>query len=303
MPKVEVQQFSEGEFKTYNQLSCPFCPSQIGFLGDVIDKELECPSCKKKFSFDDGFIERIATTKLEVHRMIATRLGVIQIGNAKIKAGECSIIKFKKPFFKVSIVLLTDSEGTIHDTIETDDYLVSTINLTNDGFQLISSRKNSFDGDIHVGWMASGAESDRKVPVWHIFLQNAIDLLNKAEYGATIVMSMMAFDSYRDKLFSEILSTKHALPKDLTGRIVTSAKFGRKDFLGYWMKNLLGKSFTEECPLNGDLKKFGDMRNAIVHPSQHDLNEGDLNYENAEKCLEVSIQSIKWINDLKLGKV
>lgn len=140
------------------------------------------------------------------------------------------------------------------------------------------------------------------MPIWHVFLQNSFDLLNKAEYGAAIVMVMTTFDCYLDDLLVGVLSKKYGLDQEFSDKIVLSPKFGRDEFLSYWLKNLLGKSFTAECPLNEKMKEFADMRRRLVHPTSEGVDKENLTDEKAKECIDVMIKSIKWINDLKLGK-
>jgi hypothetical protein len=311
MPERKVQEpteedfrrLSEVQFKLYNNLRCPFCSVGIGFGEDVVGKSVECPKCKKRFSFEDGFIEHLAAIPLTFHRILCTRLGLLQSGRTTVKIGELQTAKFTKPFFKLSGVYLTDPEGRIYDTLETDDYVVMPVQLANDGFRILSSGKNYHSREVTVNWIASGSRGDLEIPIWHIFLQNTIDLLNKGEYATAIVMAITTFDCYLDDLLVDILSTKHGLPEDLVKRIVLSPKFGRDEHLSYWMKSLLGKSFTEDCPMNDALKEFADMRRDLVHPPSKRVDEKVLTEKKAEECIDVVIKSIKWINDLRLGKL
>lgn len=303
MSEIGAHDFPDMEFKLYNQIQCPFCSLMIEFREDIVGKDVECFKCKKKFWFDDGFIERIANTPVFLHNLLATRLGLLQSGETTLRIGESIRINFKKPFFKVSRVFLVDSEGHTYDTIETADYVVACVQVTNEGFLVVCSKKRNVDTEVPINWIASGAESNRPIPVWHIFLQNSLDLLAKAEYGAVMVMAMMTFDSYLHQLLSERLRIKHALPQDLVNRIIMSPKFGRNEFLGYWLQSLFGKSFTKECLYNDDLKEFANMRVAIVHPTQQGLDESKLTFENAEKCIEIALKSIQWLSHLKLGLV
>jgi hypothetical protein len=303
MGQINPLGLTEAQFKTYNQLRCPFCSMQLGFGDDILAKEvIDCPSCHGKFAYDDGFIERIVNIPVTFHFVWSLRLGMFQVGSATFKLGEIVNIKFKKPFFKVSGVFLVDAQGKFHDMIETDDYLIACVSLTNEGFQIVSSEKKpTATRQVSLNWSASGAESGTKIPVWHIFLQNTIDLLAKGEYAAVIVMAMMTFDSYLDGLLVEKLCSKHSLPEDFVNRLVMSPKFGRGDFLGYWLKNLFGKSFTKDCTYNDELKKFADMRLAIVHPTPKGFDESKLDFQSAQRCIEVTTKSIQWLSHLKLG--
>lgn len=312
MPEVKAQKLTEEGFarlseiqiKLYNNLRCPFCSVGIGFGEDVVGKNVECPKCKNKFSYEDGFIEQLAATPLTFLRTFCTRLSVIQTGRIAVKIGELRTVKFAKPFFKLSGVYLTDSEGRIYDdALETDDHTIMPVQFTNDGFRILSSSKNDHSGEVTVNWIASGSRGELEVPIWHIFLQNTIDLLNKGQYAAVIVMAITTFDCYLDELLTEVLSRKHGLPEDLVKRIVLSPKFGRNEHLSYWLKSLLGKSFTEDCPLNDGLKEFADARRDLVHPPPKGAHETMLTERKAEECIDVVIKSIKWINDLKSGKL
>jgi len=304
---MSVPELPEGPFKTYNQLKCPYCSVKISFgtSVDVVGNDVECVSCHKKFSFEDGFVENIADIPIHVLKLLGLRLGMMQLGSTEIHVGEMVRVKFKKPFFKVSGVFLLGPEDVCvaPDTMETEDYVIVAAHPTKEGFHLLSSGKSPHRDVVTVLWIATGTESDREVPLWHIFLQTSVDLLNKEEYSTVIVMAMMTFDCYLDRLLADTLCSKHGLAEDLANRIVMSPKFGRDEFLGYWLKNLFGKSFTEECDLNEKLKGYGEMRNRIVHPSKDGFDEQNLTLERAEDCIGVVIKSIKWVNDLKLGKL
>jgi len=293
----------EGQFEAYNQIQCPFCHMTLGFGEDIVGKDMiECSSCKKQFSYDDGFVERIANLPLGHLFVFSSRLGAFQIGKTSLNVGEFRDIIFSKPFYKVSGAFLVDSQGQVRESIETSDYSITGINLSNTGFRLISSKSNpNFQGIVDCSWIASGAASNRKIPAWHIFFQNMIDLLVKAEYGTVIVMAMMTLDSYLDNILLKNLTTQHKLPEELANRIILSPKFGRNEFLGVWLKALFGKSFTENCEYNTELKEFATMRVAIVHPTQEGLDETKLTFETAQKCIDVTVKSIKWLCYLKLG--
>ncbi|MGA2785863.1 MAG: hypothetical protein ABSF09_14330 [Candidatus Bathyarchaeia archaeon] len=96
MPEAKVEKISDDgfallstkEIKLYNNLVCPSCSISIGFGEDVVGKDVQCVKCNNTFSFEDGFIEKLAVTPVRFLRAFPARLCVLQLGRVTIKIGE-----------------------------------------------------------------------------------------------------------------------------------------------------------------------------------------------------------------------
>ena len=285
----------------HQNVECPKCGSTIGFGVKVVNENVTCPSCNLRFHYDDGLLTRLSKLPFGVIFVMPIRMGFIQTGKASIHLGEMQQVKFQRPFHQVSAIFFTDDKGKLMEFYEDNEMVASPIEVGKTGFRLISSKKNLLKSAEakEVDWWAAGSETDELVPVWHIFLQNAIDLIRKEEYAAAIVASIMSFDAY----LAEILVTgmrQKALSRDFIKRTILSERHGRNERLSIWLQEFFGKKFTES-PYNDSLKRASDLRNKIVHPSVDGFDERSLTPETTVEVFTTVIKSMKWISDLKRG--
>ena len=283
----------------HQNVECPKCGSTIGFGAKIVNQNVVCPGCNEPFHYDDGLLARLSKVPFHVLFLLPIRMGFIQSGRVSLTPGEIHEIKFQKPFHKVSTIILTNARGNIMEIYEDNEMVATPISPSENGFFLATSKKDPLSnlGAREVNWWAAGSESDEQVPVWHIFLQNAIDLIRKEEYPASVVVSLMSFDAYLSELLAVRMREKGLSPEFMKSTIL-SGRYGRYERLSTWLKEFFGKSFSES-PYNESLKKFSDLRNRIVHPSVEGFDEKEITQEIAINAFEIVIKSMKWMSDLK----
>jgi len=290
-------------------VTCPNCRKGIGFGVDIIGKEnIVCPNpnCKYVFSYDDGFIENI-TAFVEGNSSILFSLpicaGVIEIDSVEVEIGKIKEVLFKTHFFKVYDVLLTTDESEkptfMDNRLILNDAVFVPIGVTEKRFYVFSStlKENNLRKETHIKYVAIGRDSRvEKIPIWHKFLQNVIDLIRKNEYGMAIVQTIATFDAFFDDFLARQLKIRRHYDLGTIQNILE--KRSRREKLFYYLHYVTGQTF-EDSPYNKELKTIADLRDKIVHPKEYKLNEADLTKEKALWALENIIKSIKWINDTK----
>jgi len=287
-------------FRLHQSVKCPNCGSQIGYGQKIINQQLTCPSCKKNFHYNDGFTELLATIPAGVLFFLPVRVGLLQTGTVKIKVGELEEVIFGQPFYRISNVFFTTKDLRIYEVTQIDNVLISAPVVEKDRFVILSSRLPGTigPGELEIKWYAIGSESDEPIPVWHIFVQNSIELIKKQEFGASIVLSVVAFDAFLSEFLTNILMNKFGFSSNLVKRTLLSHKYNRQERLSYWLEELTGKRFSKS-PYNEEMKRVADLRNKIVHPELEKFDEKELSKDEAVTALEIVLKSIKWINDLK----
>lgn len=173
------------------------------------------------------------------------------------------------------------------------------IGVTEKGFYVFSSALNETDllKEIQIEYVAIGKDSRlEKIPIWHKFLQNVIDLIRKKEYGMAIVQAIATFDAFFDDFLARQLKISRNYDLDRIQNILE--KRSRREKLFYYLHYVTGQTF-EDSPYNKELENIADLRNKIVHPKEYKFNEADLTEEKALKSLETVIKSIKWVNGTK----
>ncbi len=294
-------------------VTCPNCGVGIGFGVDIVGKEnITCPSCKHVFSYNDGFIENITDLVERSGSSILFSLpicaGVIEIDSVEVKIGKIKEVLFKTHFFKVYDALLTIGESQKRHTIIDNrlilnDSMFVPIRVTEKGFYVFSSALNETDllKETRIKYVAIGRDSRvEKIPIWHKFLQNVIDLIRKKEYGMAIVQTIATFDAFFDDFLAKQLKIRRNYDLDTIQNILE--KRSRREKLFYYLHYVTGQTF-EDSPYNKELKDIVDLRDKIVHPKEYRFNEADLTEEKALKSLETIIKSIKWVNDTKNRKI
>lgn len=284
-------------FKLHRQVMCPNCKAQMGYGTDIINKkDIKCPKCQTIFSYDDGFIEFLATKPIDSLFLFPIYSGVEEIGPFKIRVGKATEVRFKTSFYEIYNI-------KFGRPVETDEKLfeqitLASVDISKDGFIVISSSFNDsiINQEIEIAYIASGRDFFEDVPIWHRFLQGSINSIGSQRYGMAIVESISAFDAFFDEFLMDQLMEKRGYSVECVRQIAT--RYNRRDKLFYFLFYVTRKSF-EDSPYNEDLKHFADLRNKIVHPKKYEFKESDLTKEEAMKALETVIKGIKWVNDTK----
>jgi len=282
-------------------IKCPNCKVGIGYGTDIINKQdIECPKCHSIFSHNDGFIEYLATTPIDVLFFLPICAGVIEHRNLKIKVGKATKVRFKTPFYETYGVDFGKIEGKTDEKLF-EQIIFAPIEVSKDGFALVSSSFNEsiINQEIEIIYFAKGRDYLENVPIWHRFLQSTINSIKTQQYGMAIVESMSTFDAFFDEFLSNQLVQKRGYSLELVRRIVET--YNRRDKLFYVLFYITGKTF-EDSPYSKDLEDIANLRNKIVHPKEYKFKESDLTEENAMKALETVIKSIKWVNDTKRAR-
>jgi len=287
---------------------CPKCGAQFSFGKSMIGEEsITYPHCKYVLSYDDGFIEYIArlveVSGSSIFFSLPICAGIMEMKTTKVKVGKIKEVLFKIPFRQVYDVLLTKSGSKelqiVNNRLILKEAMFVPDGITEKGFYVFSSALKESDilKEIEISYIASGRDSKvEKIPIWHKFLQNVIDLIRKKEYGMAVVQSMATFDAFFDDFLSRQLKSKRQYSSDRIKNILE--KKSRRDKLFYYLHYVTGKTF-EDSPYNEDLHVVADLRNRIVHPKEYEFNEGELKEENALKSLETVIKSMRWVNKTK----
>lgn len=276
---------------------CSKCKVIIDYGSDIINKEdIECPECHNVFSYDDGLIEFLSNTKIDLIVLFPICAGVIESSGFRTKVGKTTKVQFKTPFYEVYSV-------DFGRPIETDEKLFQQIiftptEVTNKGFVVVSSSRNEslVNQEIEIAYTAMGRDFLESVPIWHRFLQGTINSIKAQQYGMAIVESVITFDAYFDEFLMTQLEKKRGYSSKCVRRIVET--YDRRDKLYYFLFYVSGKTF-EGSPYDKDLKDIADLRNKIVHPKEYTFNESVLTEDDAMKAVETVIKSIKWVNDTK----
>lgn len=258
--------------------------------------KIKCDHCGHIFSHDDGFIEFLANQTINALLSMPIYSGVIEIDNFKINVGKAVKVRFKTHFreiYDINFPRPVETAEELFDQIILRPYKVST-----EGFIAVSSSFNDLmiNKEIKVGYGVSGRDSMKNVPIWHRFLQGAINSIDSQQYGMTIVESISAFDAFFDEFLMNQLKDNRGYKLDRVKQIVKTCN--RQDKLFYYLFYITEKTF-EDSPYNKDLRDIASLRNMIVHPKEYNFEESDLTNENAVKALETVIKSIKWVNDTK----
>jgi len=278
-------------------IKCPNCKVGIGYGTDIINKEdIECPQCHRTFSYDDGFIEFLATTSTDVLFIFPICAGVMESGNLKIKVGKTTKVRFKTPFYEIYRINFGRPVKTDESLFE--QIILTPLEVSKEGFVVTSSSFNEsmLNREIEIVYIANGRDFLENVPIWHRFLQSTINSIEAQQYGMAIVEALSTFDAFFDEFLMNQLMKKRGYSLELVRRIVET--YDRRDKLFYFLFYITGKTF-EDSPYNKDLEDTATLRNKIVHPKEYKFKESDLTKENAVKALETVIKSIKWVNDTK----
>jgi len=288
----------------FNILKCPNCKCELQkFNGDrlfsgtaIIEEEIKCPSCNYKFSYDDGFIEFLADKPINLLFQMPIYSGVVETDSFKIRVGKTTKVRFKNLFREIYRITFPRPVDTSEKLFE--QIIIRPFELSKDGFVAVSSSLNDslINQEIKVAYAASGRDFTENLPIWHRFLQSAINSIDSQQYGMAIVDAISAFDAFLDEFLMNQLMKKRGYSLDCVKQLVRN--YNRHDKLFYFLSYVTGKSF-EDSPYNEDLKDIADLRNKIVHPKKYEFKESDLIEENAMKALETVIKSIKWVNDTK----
>jgi hypothetical protein len=289
-------------------IMCPQCKRGLGFGMDVVGKDdITCPNCKHVFSYDDGFVENITDLLDRSGSRILFSLpicaGVIEIDSVRVKVGEFKEVLFKTRFFKVYDAQLSveDSQKPVYidnRLILNGSAFVPT-GITEKGFYVFSSSADESNllRETPIKYVAIGRDSGiERVPIWHKFLQNVIDLIRKKEFGMAIVQTIATFDAFFDDFLTKQLKTKRNYDLDTIKNILE--KRSRRDKLYYYLHYVTGQTF-EDSPYDEKLKDIADLRDKIAHPKEYKFNEAELTEQKALESLETVIRSIKWVNDTK----
>jgi len=284
-------------FSIHRNVKCPNCGVQIGYGTDIINKEdIECPNCHGIFSYDDGFIEFLASTSIDVLFILPICAGVEESRNFKIRVGKATKVQFKTPFYEIYNVEFGRPEKTDEKLFE--QIILTPVEIRKDGFVAVSSSYNEsmINREIEIAYFAKGRDFLENVPIWHRFLQSTINSIEAQQYGMAIVEAVSTFDAFFDEFLMNQLIVKRGYSLKLVKHIVET--YSRRDKLFYFLFYTTGKTF-EDSPHNNDLEGIVTLRNKIVHPKEYKFTESDLTKENAVKALETAIRSIKWLNDTK----
>ena len=280
-------------------IKCPNCKVGIGYGTDIINKEdNECPKCHSIFSYDDGFIEYLATTTpINALFFLPIYAGVMEHRNLKIKVGKATKVRFESPFYEIYGVDFGRIEGKTDEKLF-EQIILAPIEVNKDGFVLVSSSFNDsiINRETEIIYLAKGRDYLENVPIWHRFLQSTINSIKAQQYGMAVVESISTFDAFFDEFLVNQLMQKRGYSLELVRRIVET--YNRRDKLFYFLFYITGKTF-EDSPYSKDLEDIATLRNKIVHPKEYKFKESDLTEENAMKALETVIKSIKWVNDTK----
>jgi hypothetical protein len=277
---------------------CPKCKVGISYGIDIINKkDLKCPNCQHIFSYDDGFIESLANKAIDVLLILPIYIGVDLSGPFKTRVGKATKVRFENPLYEVyditfgTLVGITDEK--LFEQIE-----FKAIDINKEGFIAISSSFNDsiINQKIDVAYIVRGRDFLENVPIWHRFLQDAINSINSNRYGMAIVESISAFDAFFDEFLMNQLVNKRGYPIDYVKRIVRN--YQRRDKIFYFLFCVTGRSF-ENSPYNKNLADIAELRNKIVHPKEYEFKEKELTEDKAKEVLQTVIKSIKWINDTK----
>lgn len=279
-------------------IKCPNCKIGIGYGTDIINKEdNECPKCHSIFSYDDGFIEFLATTPINALFFLPIYAGVMEHRNLKIKVGKATKVRFKTAFYEIYGVDFGKVEGKTDEKLF-EQIILSPIEVNKDGFVLVSSsfKESMINRETEINYLAKGRDYLENVPIWHRFLQSTINSIKTQQYGMAVVESISTFDAFFDEFLVNQLMQKRGYSLELVRRIVET--YNRRGKLFYFLFYVTGKTF-EDSPYSEDLEDIATLRNKIVHPKEYKFKESDLTEENAMKALETVIKSIKWVNDTK----
>jgi hypothetical protein len=278
-------------------IRCSNCKVGITYGSDIINKaDIECPNCHSIFSYDDGFIEFLVTTVIDVLFFVPICAGVLESGDLRTKVGKATRVQFKTPFYELYGVDIARPEETDEKLFE--QIIFTPAEVTSEGFVVTSSSSNEsiINQEIEIAYSAKGRDFLENVPIWHRFLQSTINSIKAQQYGMAMVESVTTFDAYFDEFLMTQLKRKRGYSSKSVRQIVETRD--RRDKLYYLLFYVSGKTF-EDSPYDKDLKDIVDMRNKIVHPKEYKFSESVLTKDNAMKALETVIKSIKWVNDTK----
>lgn len=280
------------------QVICPECKANLSYSFSLLNKQdVLCPKCGHTFSYDDGFIlflDNLVNTNLSVLLELPFVSGVSESGSFKTKIGKATRVRFETPFKEVYAISFPMLVG-ITDKTDWEQTKFKAVDIDGEGFTALSSSSNEplLGKDIVVGYYAKGRHAEHSIPIWHIFLQYAINLINHKQYGVAIVECISAFDAFFDKLLMNQLVERRGYSTDYVKQIVRN--YSRRDKLCYLLFYATGRSF-ENSPYDESLKQVADLRNKIVHPKEYEFDEDELTEDDAGKALSVVIQSMNWIS-------
>lgn len=293
--------------KLHRTVQCPNCKAFISYSKDIIDKEdIKCRRCTAIFSYNDGFIEFLFNTEIDVLFVQPIYSGLSEAGPFKIRVGKAAEVRFKNRFYEVydvgfgQLMKKTDEEKFKQIKLEAVD-------VDKEGFVALSSSFDDsiIDQEIDIAYIAIGRDYLENVPIWHRFLQGVINSIKSKQYGMAIVESVSAFDAFLDEfLINQLMEKRSSWSSDNGEELLDAVrqmikKYSRPKKLFHLLFYLTGKSF-KDSPHNKNLQGIVELRNKIVHPKAYKFDEKELSEDSAKNALETVIKSVKWVNDTKI---
>jgi len=211
--------------------------------------------------------------------------GTLESRSFKTKIGKVSFVKFEKPFKEVYDVSFCAVEG-VTDMKVFRETKFKAVEMNSEGFFILSSTFNEsfLNKDVEIAYFARGRRPMQNIPIWHIFLQYAINAINQNQYSIAIVQCVSAFDAFLDDfLIRQFIEKRHLWTSGTSEKVTKSLRqiiknCGRGDKLYYFLNYLTGKSF-KDSPYDDEMEKITES--------------------NAREALSIIIQSMNWINSRK----
>jgi hypothetical protein len=171
-----------------------------------------------------------------------------------------------------------------------DNLYVAAVSISQESFILLSRTFNRETEipDHSIRWVSIGEIGNQQKPIWINMLQNAADLILKAEEEASFIMLQIALDFYYDALIEQVGLIRRDI-KAATRRWKISDRRAKIRLL----EQRFGSFPTE---MTQKLVDIAELRNRIVHGTIENKDAKELSGSEAFKII---VESIITINDYK----
>lgn len=132
-------------FKVHRAVNCPNCKVGLDYSKDIVNKrDIRCPNCGRVFSYNDGFIELLSDTKIDVFLARPIYSSLLESGSFNVRVGKATRVRFQNPFYEIYDVAFGTVIGETNEELFEQIKLKAT-DISNEEFVVLSS---SFDDSI-----------------------------------------------------------------------------------------------------------------------------------------------------------
>jgi hypothetical protein len=256
---------------------------------------MTCPACDGDFIYIDAFLNHFRGHSgifIDPVHAIPIAPGYTVGGEIQIIPDEIQVVSYGITYNRPPELFFFDRHiQPVRDLLLENLYVVA-VSISTESFILLSRTFEPTKEVLNqrIRWMAVGEIGEHERPLWTNILQNAADLILKAEDRAGLVMLQIAFDFYLDALLEQLNVTE----KDVKAA-TRSWKISDRRAKIRLIEKRFGKIPKE---ISQDLMNLAELRNRMVHGK---VAKAEVRDFTSHEAFKVVLEAITTINDMKYG--